>query len=86
VRLFRFFLTWWGMYLIAALDASMMFFLPFDLIQVQGYSATQAGAALVPFVLTMFLLSRWAGGLVRRRGNVDRWTHTAGGWTGRSRW
>jgi len=29
VRLFRFFLTWWGMYLIAALDASMMFFLPF---------------------------------------------------------
>ena len=29
MRLFRFFLTWWGMYLIAALDASMMFFLPF---------------------------------------------------------
>jgi GDP-mannose 6-dehydrogenase len=29
VRLFRFFLTWWGTYLIAALDASMMFFLPF---------------------------------------------------------
>jgi len=29
VRLFRFFLTWWGAYLIAALDASMMFFLPF---------------------------------------------------------
>jgi EmrB/QacA subfamily drug resistance transporter len=46
----------------------LMFFLPFDLIQVQGYSTTQAGAALVPFVVTMFLLSRWAGGLVRRRG------------------
>ena len=29
MRLFRFFLTWWGAYLIAALDASMMFFLPF---------------------------------------------------------
>ena len=29
MRLFRFFLTWWGAYLIAALDASIMFFLPF---------------------------------------------------------
>lgn len=48
--------------------SGLMFFLPFNLIQVQGYSPTQAGAALMPFVLTMFLLSRWAGGLVRRRG------------------
>src|SRR5215204_730161 len=48
--------------------SGLMFFLPFNLIQVQGYSATEAGAALTPFVLTMFLLSRWAGGLVRRRG------------------
>jgi len=47
----------------------MLFFLPFNLIQVQGYSPTAAGAALVPFVLTMSLLSRWAGGLVDRYGS-----------------
>jgi EmrB/QacA subfamily drug resistance transporter len=43
-----------------------LFFLPFNLIQVQGYSAITAGAALVPFPIIMFLLSQWSGGLVSR--------------------
>ncbi len=55
-----------GLY--ASLSA-VLFFLPFDLIQVQGYTPTGAGAALLPFVLTMFGLSRWAGGLVHRYGS-----------------
>jgi EmrB/QacA subfamily drug resistance transporter len=45
-----------------------LFFFPLNLIQVQGYTPTAAGAALLPFILIIFVLSPWAGGLVHRVG------------------
>jgi predicted MFS family arabinose efflux permease len=53
--------------LYAALSGAL-FFVPFDLIEVQGYSPAAAGAALLPFVIIMSTLSRWSGGLVHRYG------------------
>ena len=53
--------------LYAALGGAL-FFLPFDLIEVHQYSATEAGASLLPFTAIMGGLSRWSGGLLDRFG------------------
>ncbi len=53
--------------LYAALGGGL-FFLPFNLIQVQRYSPAAAGAALLPFVVLISVMSRWAGGFAGRVG------------------
>ena len=48
--------------------SGVLFFLPFELIRGRGYSATAAGAALLPFPVVMGLLSRPIGALADRYG------------------
>lgn len=55
------------LFLYAALSG-MLFFLPLNLIQVQGYNEATAGLASLPMVLLLATLSRWAGGLSDRLG------------------
>ncbi len=46
----------------------MFFFLGFNLLQVQHYSATATGAALLPFIVLISTLSRFSGSLSARFG------------------
>lgn len=46
-----------------------LFFLPFTLIRAHGYTATEAGAALLPVPVIIGLLSRFTGGLTSRFGS-----------------
>jgi EmrB/QacA subfamily drug resistance transporter len=55
------------LFLYAALSA-VFFLLPFELIQAQGYSPSQAGAALLPLIVLIFSLSRVAGAVLDRLG------------------
>jgi EmrB/QacA subfamily drug resistance transporter len=55
-------------FLLYATIGGGLYFIPFDLINVQGYAPSEAGAALLPFVAIMFAFSRFSGGLVARIG------------------
>jgi EmrB/QacA subfamily drug resistance transporter len=48
---------------------TVLWLVPLNLIQVQHYTATAAGAAFLPLPILMFVLSRWSGGLVARVGS-----------------
>ncbi len=55
------------LFLYGALSAAT-FFLSLDLVQVQGYTKTQAGLAFLPFAIILTLMSRWAGAISDRSG------------------
>lgn len=54
--------------LLYAALSGCLFFLPLNLVQVQGYSSTAAGAALLPVILLIFALSPLSGRLSVRYG------------------
>ena len=54
--------------LLYAAMSGAMYFLPFALIQVHHYRPAAAGAALMPLIVLITLLSRWAGRLADRYG------------------
>jgi hypothetical protein len=53
-------------FLLYAALGGALFFVPFNLIQLQHYSPPAAGAALLPLVLIIAAMSPWAGGLTAR--------------------
>jgi len=55
-------------FLLWAALSGALFFVPFRLMQVQGFKPLQAGMALLPFVLLVSILSKWAGGISDRLG------------------
>ena len=54
-------------FLLYAALGGLLLLLPYVLIREAGYSSTAAGAALLPFPLTMGVLSRYAGGSLADR-------------------
>lgn len=55
-------------FLLYAALGGTLFFLPLNLIQIQHYSPTAAGATLLPFIIIISFLSRWSGGLIAKYG------------------
>ena len=52
--------------LLYAALGGMICFVPLNLVQVQDYSATAAGFAMLPFLVLIATISRWSGGLVAK--------------------
>lgn len=56
------------LFLYGSLSVSI-FFLPLNMVQIQGYSPTLAGLTFLPFAVMLTLLSRWAGAMADRIGS-----------------